>query len=223
MPAIRPQRSTESDGLAARPHRRNTAQSKPAPTGFDAHCKNLVGCQAAIASRLASSHNKNRGTPPAPHHSTGRAIARLQLLILIRPSLWNAERPGLHSHAERRERSWGGRKRLVGWPGAIAAMRRPDKPAPTINRGTPPALHHSTGRAVARLQLLIYPPLRQAEWRRSSGGGRVAPCGEAAHIERRSSRSRPEAMPPDECRNEGTPSPSEGPDVGASLFFAYFF
>jgi hypothetical protein len=92
-----------------------------------------------------------------------------------------------------------------------------------INRGTPPAFHHSTGRALARLQLLIYPPLRQAEWRRSSGGGRVAPCGGAAHIERRSSRSRPEAMPPDECRNEGTPSLSEGPDVGASLFFAYFF
>src|SRR5471032_3163091 len=56
---------------------------------------------------------------------------------------------------------------------------------------TTPALHHSTGRALARLQLLIYPPLREAEWRCLSGGGRVAPCGEAAHIERRSSRSRP--------------------------------
>jgi hypothetical protein len=224
---------------------RDVIAGRPAPTVERAHLKETgrlsgrhrgqarshrVRCTLQESGRLsgrhrqqASSHNKNRGTPPAPHHSTGRAVARLQLLILIRPSLWNAERPGLHSHAERRERSWGGRKRLVGWPGAIAAMRRPDKPAPTINRGTPPAPHHSTGRAVARLQLLIYPPLRQAEWRRSSGGGRVAPCGEAALIERRSSRSRPEAMPPDECRNEGTPSLSEGPDVGASLFFAYFF
>jgi len=55
------------------------------------------------------------------------------------------------------------------------------------------------------------------------GGGRVAPCGEAAHIERRSKRSRPEAMPPDECRSEGTPSPGEGPDVRGEPFFAYFF
>jgi hypothetical protein len=80
----------------------------------------------------ASSHNKDRSTPPALHHSTGRAVARLPLLILIHLPLRNAERPGLHSHAERRERSWGGRKRLVGWPGAITAMRRSDKPAPTI-------------------------------------------------------------------------------------------
>ncbi len=84
------------------------------------------------------------------------------------------------------------------------------------------AFHHSLGRALARLLLiLICPPLREAEWRRSSGGGRVAPCGEAAHIERRSKRSRPEAMPPDECRSEGTPSPGEGPDAGAKPF-AYF-
>jgi hypothetical protein len=175
----------------------------------------LVGCQGAIAGKPAPT--MDRRTRFALHHSTGRALARLQLLILIQPPLRNAERPWLHSHAERRERSNGGWKKLVGWQAS----------SHNKNLGTPPAFHHSTGRALARLQLLIwlliYPPLRQAEWRRSSGGRRVAPCGEAAHIERRSSRSRPEAMPPDECRNEGTPSPSEGPDVGASLFFAYFF
>ncbi len=34
------------------------------------------------------------------------------------------------------------------------------------------AFHHSLGRALARLLLiLICPPLREAEWRRSSGGG----------------------------------------------------
>ncbi len=85
------------------------------------------------------------------------------------------------------------------------------------------AFHHSLGRALARLLLiLICPPLREAEWRRSSGGGRVAPCGEAAHIERRSKRSRPEAMPPDECRSEGTPSPGEGPDAGAKRFGSFW-
>ncbi|POA68021.1 hypothetical protein C1884_11565 [Pseudomonas sp. GW460-R15] len=53
--------------------------------------------------------------------------------------------------------------------------------------------HHSTGRALARLPLLILirPPLREAEWRCSSGGWRAAPYGVAGHIERRSSRSRP--------------------------------
>jgi hypothetical protein len=30
-------------------------------------------------------------------------------------------------------------------------------------------------------------------------------------------------MPPDEYRNEGTPSPSEGPDARGEPFFAYFF
>ena len=43
--------------------------------------------------------------------------------------------------------------------------------APTGDGGTP-ALHHSTGRALARQQLLILicPPLWEAEWRCSSGG-----------------------------------------------------
>src|SRR5471030_3190645 len=76
---------------------------------------------------------------------------------------------------------------------------------------TPPAPHHSLGRALARLLLiLLYPPLRRLSGGVHLGGGRVAPCGEAAHIERRSKRSRPEAMLPDEYRNEGTPSLSEG-------------
>jgi hypothetical protein len=61
--------------------------------------------------------------------------------------------------------------------------------------------------------ILICPPLRKAEWRCSSGGGRAAPFDEVEHIERRSKRSRPEAMPPDEYRNEGTPSLGEGPDA----------
>ncbi|MGF6141936.1 hypothetical protein QF013_005612 [Pseudomonas laurylsulfatiphila] len=83
------------------------------------------------------------------------------------------------------------------------------------------ALHHSTGRALARLQLLIliHPPPRQAKWRCSSGGRRAAPFDEVEHIERRSSRSRPEAMRPDEYRSEGTPSLSEGPYVRGETFW----
>ncbi len=34
-------------------------------------------------------------------------------------------------------------------------------------------------------------------------------------------RSKPEAMPPDESRNEGTPSPSEGPNAGAQTFGSF--
>src|SRR3990167_6507933 len=72
-------------------------------------CKRLVGCQAAFASRLAPTFGLRTSVrdwsavrPPsraslAPtriqrtafdsHHSSGRALARLQLLILIHPPL----------------------------------------------------------------------------------------------------------------------------------------
>ena len=87
------------------------------------------------------------------------------------------------------------------------------------------ALHHSTGRALARLPLLIliHPPPRQAEWRCSSGEWRVAPFDTVEPIACRSSEADRRAMPPDECRSEGTPSPGEGPDVRGERFFAYFF
>ncbi|VVP10100.1 hypothetical protein PS870_03261 [Pseudomonas fluorescens] len=81
-------------------------------------------------------------------------------------------------------------KRLVGWQAAFAgkprsysgmgvpardwsAGRPPSRAslAPTRVRCTRCAFHHSLGRALARLLLiLICPPLREAEWRRSSGG-----------------------------------------------------
>ena len=53
------------------------------------------------------------------------------------------------------------------------------------------------------------------------GGRRAAPFDAVEHIERRSKRSRPEAMPPDEYRSEGTPSLSEGPDARGETF-GYF-
>src|SRR3990167_4802923 len=59
------------------------------------------------------------------------------------------------------------------------------------------ALHHSLGRALARLLLiLIHPPLREAEWRCSSGEWRAAPFDAVEHAACRSSRSRPEGSVP---------------------------
>jgi hypothetical protein len=119
---------------------------------------------------------------------------------------------------------------LVGWQAAIASrlapteeqrQRKKQKQKPR----TPAALHHSTGRALARLQLLIliHPPPRQAEWRCLSGDRRAAPFDAVELIACRSREADRRAMPPDECRSEGTPSPSEGPDVRGERFFAYFF
>ncbi len=86
------------------------------------------------------------------------------------------------------------------------------------------ASHHSSGRALARLQLLIliHPPLREAEWRRSSGEWRAAPFDAVEHAACRCSEANRRAVSPDECRSEGTPSLGEGPDAGASVFCLLF-
>jgi hypothetical protein len=68
---------------------------------------------------------------------------------------------------------------------------------------------------------LIFRPFGRPSVGVHQGVRRVAPCGAAAHIERRSSRSRPEAMPPHGHRSEGTRSLSEAPYAGAKPF-AYF-
>jgi len=89
------------------------------------------------------------------------------------------------------------------------------------------ALHNATGRALARLPLLIlililiHPPPRQAEWRCSSGDGRVAPFDAVEPIACRSSAADRRAMPPDEYRSEGTPSLGEGPDVRGETFGSF--
>jgi hypothetical protein len=67
--------------------------------------------------------------------------------------------------------------------------------------------------------LLIFRPFGRPSVGVHQGVRRVAPCGAAAHIERRSSRSRPEAMPPDGHRSEGTRSLSEAPYAGAKTFW----
>jgi hypothetical protein len=117
--------------------------------------------------------------------------------------------------------------------GTTRAFRQPassltsiaSKLAPTMGLRTSTAFNHSTGRALARLPLLIliHPPPRQAERRCSSGDGRAAPCGEAAHIAGRCSEANRRAMPPDEYRSEGTPSLGEGPDVRGERFFCLLF
>jgi hypothetical protein len=177
---------------------------KPAPTGFGVHLQE-IGRLAGRHRWQASSHRVR--CTPARDWSAGGA-----------PSLAGQLPQGM-STSEREIDRLAGRQ---GQDQKIAASLH--STAPTGGRCTPEAPNHSTGRAVARLQLLIliHPPLREAEWRRSSGGRRVAPFDEVEHIERRSKRSRPEAMPPDECRNEGTPSPSEGPDAGARPFGSFW-
>ncbi|AFY20502.1 hypothetical protein PputUW4_03307 [Pseudomonas sp. UW4] len=95
--------------------------------------------------------------------------------------------------------SWAGyiRKKLADRQAAIAS-----KLAPTEEqRQSSPhraASHHSSGRALARLQLLIliHPPPRQAERRCSSGDGRAAPFDAVELIACRSKRSRPEGNAP---------------------------
>ncbi len=86
-------------------------------------------------------------------------------------------------------------EKLVGCQTAFAS-----KPAPTEEQKQSgphrAASHHSTGRALARLQLLIYPPPRQAERRCSSGDRRAAPFDAVELIACRSKRSRPEGNAP---------------------------
>ena len=71
------------------------------------------------------------------------------------------------------------------------------------------ALHHSSGRALARLQrlILIHPPLREAEWRCSSGEWRAAPFDAVEHAACRSSRSRPEGSVPGWTPERRNPEP----------------
>ncbi|QFS55779.1 hypothetical protein FD951_14970 [Pseudomonas chlororaphis subsp. aurantiaca] len=69
--------------------------------------------------------------------------------------------------------------------------------------------------------ILIHPPHRQASFRCSSGDWRAAPLDAVEDIVWRSKRSRPESMPPDGRRNEGTRA-QRGPYAGASVFWLLF-
>ncbi|VVP48814.1 hypothetical protein PS880_05242 [Pseudomonas fluorescens] len=108
-----------------------------------------------------------------------------------------------------------------------SAVRPPSlaSQAPTIKWCTPAALHHSSGRALARLQLLILicPPLREAEWRCSSGEWRAAPFDAVEHAACRSSRSRPEGSVPGWIPERRNAEPKRGAGRSGRAFFAYFF
>ncbi|MDR6607731.1 hypothetical protein J2X87_002802 [Pseudomonas synxantha] len=100
---------------------------------------------------------------------------------------WRGARPGSTQWAWTTASEWLARKppsragslhRGLGIPVRDWSAGRPPSrasPLPQKSKGRAAythALHHSSGRALARLQLLIliHPPPRQAEWRRSSGG-----------------------------------------------------
>ena len=76
----------------------------------------------------------------------------------------------------------------------IGSAVRP--PSHAMDQRPPPT--KPRGRALARLALLIliHPPLREAEWRCSSGEWRAAPFDAVEHAACRSSRSRPEGSVP---------------------------
>jgi hypothetical protein len=86
-----------------------------------------------------------------------------------------------------------GFKRLAGRHREQARSHRRAK-----SRASRIASHHSSGRALARLQLLIliHPPPRKAEWRCLSGDWRAAPFDAVELIACRSKRSRPEGNAP---------------------------
>ena len=105
---------------------------------------------------------------------------------------------------------------------SIASKLAPTEEQSKSRAAYPHAPHHSTGRALARLSLLIliHPPPRQAERRCSSGEWRAAPFDAVEPIACRSSAAADRrAMPPDEYRSEGTPSLSEGPYVRGETFW----
>ena len=110
---------------------------------------------------------------------------------------------------------------MVGCQAVIAG-----KPAPTMSAHIHrTAYTHQVECQLAVLLILIWPlihpPRREAEWRCSSGDWRAAPHDAVGLIACRCSEANRRAMPPDECRSEGTPSLSEGPYVWARPF-GYF-
>ncbi len=100
--------------------------------------------------------------------------------------------------------------------GAIAAMRRPDKPAPTkksehIQNQSISALlfHHSTGRALARLQLLM---LTHRPLERPRGGSAQWATRHGCRVSRPRPWMADGGGPTEQDRSEGMPSLGEAPN-----------
>ncbi|MCP2020337.1 UNVERIFIED_ORG: hypothetical protein J2Y84_003978 [Pseudomonas reinekei] len=151
-------------------------------------CEVHVDWPAAIASKLAPTvftvnTNYSNHTKPVGAGLPAKRPAHLTLMLADRP-------PSLASQLPQ------GRGTSARFRSAV----RPPSLASQLLQGMAlaAALHHSPGRALARLQLLIliHPPPRQAEWRCSSGDGRAAPFDAVELIACRSKRSRPEGNAP---------------------------
>jgi hypothetical protein len=159
------------------------------PQGSVYTCKRLVDWQAAIAGRsaptvdrvhlqeigrLSGRHRWQASSHSGPGTSAGNWSAGRAPSLASQLPQGNGvnlqeigRQAGRHRWQASSHRGMGYTcERLVGCQAAITG-----RPAPTMDRCLPPALHHSIGRAVARLLLILtHPPRRQAEWRRSSGG-----------------------------------------------------
>ena len=136
------------------------------------------------------------------------------LLQLIRVCLREIGRLSDRLRGQARSHSWTGyiRKKLVGWQAAIASKLAPTEEQSKSRSAYTHASHHSSGRALARLQLLIliHPPPRKAEWRCSSGDWRAAPFDAVELIACRSKRSRPEGNAPGWTPERRNPEPWRG-------------
>ncbi len=182
------------DRSAVRP----PSRASPAPTGNVYTGKRSVGWQAAIAGKPGSHrecvHRQEIGRLAGRH----RGQARLP--------------QGMCTPA---------RDRSAGRPPSRAS------PLPQKAKHPTPALapHHSPGRALARLQLLIliHPPLREAEWRCSSGEWRAAPFDAVEHAACRSKRSRPEGSVPGGIPERRNAEPQRGAGRSGRAFFCLLF
>ncbi|VVQ01831.1 hypothetical protein PS934_02594 [Pseudomonas fluorescens] len=158
--------------------RGRTPQQRPRrPTGrpvrgFRSAGRYLVGWQVVIASKLAPT-----GTQYIRKISGGcRAVFASRLAPTVGPGMpardWSDGRP----------------------PSRASSLPQKSKGRSAYTD----APHHSSGRALARLQLLIliHPPPREAERRCLSGDWRAAPFDAVELIACRSKRSRPEGNAP---------------------------
>ena len=96
-------------------------------------------------------------------------------------------------------------------------------PSHAMDQRPPPT--KPRGRALARLALLIliHPPLREAEWRCSSGEWRAAPFDAVEHAACRSSRSRPEGSVPGWIPQRRNAEPQRGAGRSGRAFFCLLF
>ncbi len=139
--------------------------------------------------------------PPQPtlRHLTHRHRRQAGLLQRLSTSErdWLACRPpSLASQLLQFDLRVSARDWLAGRPSSLASQLLQKSKKKKAKAAYTHALHHSSGRALARLQLLIliHPPPREAEWRCSSGDGRAAPFDAVELIACRCQRSQPEGV-----------------------------